>query len=79
MRSCSACANGSRPSSRAAAEAARTSLLRAAPSVAEHGPALAAEAEELRQALLDLETSPTRTRKTLSSQVYRDRKGRKEY
>lgn len=60
-------------------EAARTSLLRAAPRVAEHGPALAAEAEELRQALLDLETSPTRTRKTLSSQVYRDRKGRKEY
>ncbi|GIW35247.1 VWA domain-containing protein [Meiothermus sp.] len=57
---------------------ARTSLLRATSRVAEHGPALATEAEELRLALLDLEASPTRTRKTLSSQVYRDRKGRKE-
>lgn len=59
-------------------EAARTSLLQAAPRLAAYGPALAAEAEELRQALLGLETSPGRTRKSLSSQVYRNRKGGKE-
>ena len=58
-------------------EDARASILYAAPMVAEHGPALAAEADELEDALRQIEQSPARARKTLSSQVYRNRKGGK--
>jgi Ca-activated chloride channel family protein len=60
-------------------EAARHALHRAAPMLASFGPALAAEAHELRLLLDEIETAPQRARKTLSSQVYRDRKGRKDF
>lgn len=58
-------------------EDARASILHAAPVVAEYGPALAAEADELEDVLRQIEQSPARARKTLSSQVYRNRKGGK--
>lgn len=60
-------------------EAARHALHHAAPMLASFGPALAAEAHELRLLLDEIETAPQRARKTLSSQVYRDRKGRKDF
>lgn len=60
-------------------EAARHALHHAAPMLASFGPALAAETHELRLLLSEIETAPHRARKTLSSQVYRNRKGRKEF
>ncbi len=60
-------------------EVARQALHHAAPMLASFGSALDAETQELRLLLEDLETAPLRARKALSSQVYRDRKGRKEF
>ncbi len=57
---------------------ARGEISRVAPLLAAYGPALSDEAEELQEILRDLETLPARTRKLLSSQVYRNRKGDKK-
>lgn len=45
----------------------------------EHGASLAEEAKELEEILQQIEHSPERTRKTLSNQVYRNRKGGKAF
>lgn len=60
-------------------EQARELIQRAAPRVAEYGASLAEEAKELEEILQQIEHSPERTRKTLSSQVFRNRKGGKAF
>ena len=60
-------------------EQAREFIQRAAPRVAEYGASLAEEAKELEEILQQIEHWPERTRKTLSSQVFRNRKGGKAF